>query len=1182
MRTALLLCLVLLASISASGQQVYSRNYTVNDGLPSNTVRCIYKDSHNRMWIGTAAGLCLYDGQEFRVVGDPNHAEMVQSGSLPERFNSSQPAPRIRSSMPASFNVIQHNSKFPSKREGDLKTTRLNYQSLKHGVWLSGEVGMAGENIFCLTEDAYGALWIGSVNGGLTRFDGREFRHYTVAHGLVSNNIRELYYSAQLDLLFIGTDLGFSVFNGSTFHSFTSAEDPEPYVMSFREGPGYMDVLPYARFRMWRYHPATGSITVNRLFQSGPLQLVSPRPSASPVMLPNGDTLLGLGRKGFYVLNNGVRKSFTGLGQVFDMTVDPDGNAWLAAWSETPSSKDMPGGLYKYDGSECIRFSEKVGINDPTVWGVYFDPDFGILWVGTLNSGLYKIPMSPFEWFSSKDLPPNPENTDLNIFSLLVTSSGDLFAGGKSFILHLPATANPASTIQHSGISGFRWLDLDNVIYPNHNMLFEFKCLKEDSYGNLYATVHSPALIQFSAASNYNHSEIQYSYESTQHFALDTRDTVWHGNKWFEGVVKTTLLPHQGNALNSYVQGLSKAGKQYNTEEVIKYLPQTSGAPKFVVSVKARSDTMWYISRYDGLFRSIYGRFENLNLTQLDFVPPHSAGVYYDKPELPKNLRDMCFDESGNLYLGTDAGDVWILGYNSRGVFVKKILHGGTDIVGNAVKFLVFDKQNHLWVGTNLGLNKLTLPAKGTKYHSQVHGNTPNSITNQFYDRQTGYFDYTGSVAVCDHQGNLWIGTNQHLLHVNTGFTQLHAPNLLITALDINMEPANPKILKDQRFIQTNKNKGIGQTDQFVQTLKKHQIPKFRYYQNNFVFYYASKNYLNPRSDLYRFKVEGLTDRWTEYSSDTKAVLTSLNPGTYTFRVEAINSLSNHTKSATSFTFTIQAPWYDSIWAYISMAVILIAVTALIIRQRETRIRQQEQQKTLIARQLATLEMRALQSQMNPHFIFNCINSIQGLILKNKTQEASGYLLDFSRLMRLTLEFASRERISLDDELQYLHHYLKLEEMRFDRKFSVHMQLDPSVSSEMVMIPPMIIQPHIENAIQHGLMPKSNGDGRLNISFIDDGPLFRCIIEDNGVGRPHTAQLSNGNGSNNFNTHSNTQNNLHDSTHQHHSFSTRITRERIQILNQNLNTTEGRIDIEDLTDENGDSAGTRVTIIIPV
>jgi LytS/YehU family sensor histidine kinase len=223
-----------------------------------------------------------------------------------------------------------------------------------------------------------------------------------------------------------------------------------------------------------------------------------------------------------------------------------------------------------------------------------------------------------------------------------------------------------------------------------------------------------------------------------------------------------------------------------------------------------------------------------------------------------------------------------------------------------------------------------------------------------------------------------------------------------------------------------------------------------------------------------------------------------------------------------------------------------------------------EEKKSEFTRQLATIEMRALQSQMNPHFIFNCINSIQGFILKNKTDEALGYLMDFAKILRLTLENASKEYIGLEEELQYIQYYLNLELMRFDQKFKVEILLPDDINPQIIQIPPMIIQPHVENAIRHGLLHKQDENGLLTIRFLVDEDALKCLIEDNGVGRRKSNEI--------------------ESWKQltHKPPSTRITQDRIDLLNKSTQSDKYKVTITDLHAEKGEGSGTQVEIILPL
>ena len=150
--------------------------------------------------------------------------------------------------------------------------------------------------------------------------------------------------------------------------------------------------------------------------------------------------------------------------------------------------------------------------------------------------------------------------------------------------------------------------------------------------------------------------------------------------------------------------------------------------------------------------------------------------------------------------------------------------------------------------------------------------------------------------------------------------------------------------------------------------------------------------------------------------------------------------------------------------------------------------------------------MSALRAQMNPHFIFNSLNSIDNYILRNKTQEASDYLNRFSKLIRLILQNSQSSYISLQDELEALRLYIEMESLRFNHKFDYRVSIQSGLYPESIEIPPMLIQPYVENAIWHGLMQKKE-KGHLEIVITREGDLLKCIIEDDGIGREASRKL---------------------------------------------------------------------------
>ncbi len=206
------------------------------------------------------------------------------------------------------------------------------------------------------------------------------------------------------------------------------------------------------------------------------------------------------------------------------------------------------------------------------------------------------------------------------------------------------------------------------------------------------------------------------------------------------------------------------------------------------------------------------------------------------------------------------------------------------------------------------------------------------------------------------------------------------------------------------------------------------------------------------------------------------------------------------------------------------------------------------------------LEMQALRAQMNPHFIFNCLSSINRFILKNESEAASDYLTKFSRLIRMVLTNSKKELITLDDELEMLRLYLGMERLRFKYSFDYNISYKNEIDPENIFIPPLLLQPFAENAIWHGLMNKE-GQGHLTVLLSKENNFLSCVIEDNGVGRKRAAELKS------------------KSAEKKKSLGLQITKERLALLNQSSNEATF-FKVEDLYDDKGNANGTRIILKI--
>jgi tetratricopeptide (TPR) repeat protein len=247
------------------------------------------------------------------------------------------------------------------------------------------------------------------------------------------------------------------------------------------------------------------------------------------------------------------------------------------------------------------------------------------------------------------------------------------------------------------------------------------------------------------------------------------------------------------------------------------------------------------------------------------------------------------------------------------------------------------------------------------------------------------------------------------------------------------------------------------------------------------------------------------------------------------------------------------------IWGFGGISIVVIIIAILLIRAGRLRSKQRLEAMNL---RISSLTQKNLRTQMNPHFIFNTLNSIQYYVFQNDRKASNDYMSKFAQLIRKTLENSEHPAIPIDEEIDALKLYLELESLRFKKKFDWTIEIDEDIDTYMYKIPTMLIQPFVENSIGHGLMNK-DGKGYINIDLKLEKDCILCSIEDNGVGRKKAMEIKNGKKEN------------------HKSLGTSITESRLKLVNS-LYGKSMKVEYTDLKDEDGNASGTRVVIRIPI
>jgi hypothetical protein len=370
-----------------------------------------------------------------------------------------------------------------------------------------------------------------------------------------------------------------------------------------------------------------------------------------------------------------------------------------------------------------------------------------------------------------------------------------------------------------------------------------------------------------------------------------------------------------------------------------------------------------------------------------------------------------------------------------------------------------------------------------------------------------------------------------------------------------NLEPARPYLTS----IHVRQQEYSGNVPLFGDTPLQ-----LEYWQNFFSFNFSAQAYSLGKETKFRYRLFGFDD-WVETSDRNYANYTNVPGGKYTFQLQAANNEGVWNSQVLSLPVVIATAWWNTWWFYVLLVVLGLGFSGWLYKRRIAQVKQREYIRSEFEKKLANVEMSALRAQMNPHFLFNSLNSIDSYIIRNESKKASEYLNNFARLIRLILQNSRSNYISLKDELETLELYLQMETLRFKGKFGYELDVPEGLDTSSVDIPPMLIQPYVENAIWHGLMHQQDlGGGKVKVSIREKEGMLLCIVEDNGIGRKKAMELK-----------------QKKSGISRRSMGMIITQDRMEIINK-LYDTQTAVQVTDLEDESGHAAGTRVVLTIPV
>ena len=516
------------------------------------------------------------------------------------------------------------------------------------------------------------------------------------------------------------------------------------------------------------------------------------------------------------------------------------------------------------------------------------------------------------------------------------------------------------------------------------------------------------------------------------------------------------------------------------------------------ISSKGKIPTMRTICTFKSRKGELYiGAINGLFLVENDSL------VRIKNHNLYLELRIEAIDEllDSSLVIGTKGAGIIILNKNQYIQISEKY-----GLTSNMIENIFIDSKDNIWVGTLLGLNKIYKIEnkwKVEKYTAQ-NGLPSNEI-----------------IKVVSSNGVTWCLTNKGLVRIKQSSIRNSIVPIIISEYYINDKLLN----KSENLV-------------------------LKYFENNIRLKIDCLNFRMNGKIPYRFKLKSEED-WKE--TDERLInLYSLPPGIYNLQIQAKNEDGIWSKSA-FFPFTISPPWWKSWQFYLIMSILLAFLIAFIIKNRLNVLKN----KIAIQKQINELEQSAKKAQMNPHFLFNALNSIQSQIITGNTKEATHFLSAFGHLVRRVLDMSLKNSIALESDIEYIKKYLELEQLRFKNRFLYEFTISPDINTAKIFVPPMLVQPFVENAIIHGIS-KINGGGLIKITYQKFNEYLKIIIIDNGVGL-------------NFNSNKEGP---------QKSVGISNTKRRLELLDELKNSK--LLNMEEIKDSAGNVKGSKVTILIKI
>jgi ligand-binding sensor domain-containing protein len=766
-------------------------------------------------------------------------------------------------------------------------------------------------------------------------------------------------------------------------------------------------------------------------------------------------------------------------------------------------------GVFKISGGKCVEYNVDNGLISNQIRGFAKRSD-GSFWFVSKN-GISKLEGNTFKNFTNID-----GLKDVNIKCIKEGIQGTLFFGSDGAGLIKFINEDFLSYTESSEIGS-------NVIMS----------VLEDNDKNFWFSTYGDGVTMLSKTGSKQYTVKDGLGNNTVWCSMLTADgKVWFGTSngfsVFNGKgFKSYTAEHGLNAKKVFVlKEISGGNIIIGTKEGASiFNPKNDSIFSLDIGRNVRdilienNEVIWFCSS-DGLFK--------YNLITKEKIK------YDDNNGLPSiSVMAILKDKEDRYWVGTKNG----LAFLKKNKFYTVEIPD--NFSANNINFLQLDKFNNLWIGTNYGLYKLNIANKNNfKPTDFVRYSNLDGLKSLECNQNSAYID---------NENNLWFGTSYGLMKHKLSQKGTKYTMPLIEIKEVRLFFEKQDLSKYA--------KGIDE---------KTKLPKdlvLTYNKNHLTFDFIGIYHANPDNVKYRFKLDGFDEKWQPVTKETYVTYSNIPAGDFTFQISATSDL-NYWTEPVSFSFTVKPPFWLTWWFYLLCGLTFSGLVWLIIKRKQ-KVENAKRATQLIVdkSKMLTLEQQALNASMNRHFIFNALNSIQYYINRQDKIAANRYLSSFAKLVRKNLDSSLVNEIYLDEEIERIDLYLKLEQMRFQDKFEYKINIDKNIEPQTLKIPSMLLQPFIENSIWHGILP-SNRPGNILIDVVKREDKLIITITDDGIGIEKSLE------------------DKKDKKQHHESQGMKLTKGRVNLLSKISNKDSAIRGPYQIYNEKNEIAGTEVSIIL--